>query len=181
MAVRLTALRTGRHLPPGRFLVLICVLDLGISWRWVVSFTPRPLYPLGKSPCYTIDRRLGEPQSRFVRCDEEKILTLPGLELRPLDRRPARSQSLYRLSYLYFIQRVTRHLPFERELSENEASGSALAWIPLVMNATQRHNPCSLVSQGSGILAAETLWRQTSRRVYSSLMRFRRSCRCSGL
>jgi hypothetical protein len=24
-------------------------LDFGISWRWVVSFTHRPLYPLGKS------------------------------------------------------------------------------------------------------------------------------------
>jgi hypothetical protein len=30
--------------------------------------------------------------------DMEKFLTLPGLELRPL-RRPARSQSLYRLRY----------------------------------------------------------------------------------
>jgi hypothetical protein len=25
-------------------------LELGISWRWVVSFTPRPLYPRGKNP-----------------------------------------------------------------------------------------------------------------------------------
>jgi hypothetical protein len=30
-----------------------------------------------------------------------KFLTLPGLELRPL-RRPARSQSLYRLCYVFF-------------------------------------------------------------------------------
>jgi hypothetical protein len=30
--------------------------------------------------------------------EKRKFLTLPGLELRPL-RRPARSQSLYRLSY----------------------------------------------------------------------------------
>jgi hypothetical protein len=30
--------------------------------------------------------------------EKKKFLTLPGLELRPL-RRPARSQSLYRLSY----------------------------------------------------------------------------------
>jgi hypothetical protein len=28
----------------------------------VVSFTPRPLYPQGKSPWYPLDRRLGGPQ-----------------------------------------------------------------------------------------------------------------------
>jgi hypothetical protein len=27
-----------------------CILDLGISWRWVVSFTPRLLYLQGKIP-----------------------------------------------------------------------------------------------------------------------------------
>jgi hypothetical protein len=32
-------------------------LDLGTSWRWVVHFTPRPLYPR-----YPLDRRLGGPQ-----------------------------------------------------------------------------------------------------------------------
>jgi hypothetical protein len=26
------------------------LLDLGTGWKWVVSFTPRPLYPQGKSP-----------------------------------------------------------------------------------------------------------------------------------
>jgi hypothetical protein len=30
----------------------------------VVSFTPRPFYPEGKSPWYPLDRRLGGPQSR---------------------------------------------------------------------------------------------------------------------
>jgi hypothetical protein len=25
-----------------------CILDLDTRWRWVVSFTPRPLYPQGK-------------------------------------------------------------------------------------------------------------------------------------
>jgi hypothetical protein len=46
----------------------ICIgpyfLDLGTSWRWVVSFTLRLLYPRGKSPRYPLDRRLGGPQSR---------------------------------------------------------------------------------------------------------------------
>jgi hypothetical protein len=34
------------------------ILDLGTRWRWVVSFTPRPLYTQGKSPWYLLDRRL---------------------------------------------------------------------------------------------------------------------------
>jgi hypothetical protein len=41
------------------------IIDLGTRWKWVVSFTPRPLYPQGKRPWYTLDRRLGGPQSRL--------------------------------------------------------------------------------------------------------------------
>jgi hypothetical protein len=43
------------------------IVDLGTRWRWVVSFTPRPLYPQGRSPWYPLDRRLGGPQSRSGR------------------------------------------------------------------------------------------------------------------
>jgi hypothetical protein len=46
-------------------------LDLGTSWRWVVSFTPLPLYPREKSLRYSFDRRLGGPQSRSGRLGEE--------------------------------------------------------------------------------------------------------------
>jgi hypothetical protein len=46
--------------------------DLGTSWRWVVSFTPRPFYHQGK-PRYLLDRRLGWPQSRSGRRGAEKI------------------------------------------------------------------------------------------------------------
>jgi hypothetical protein len=49
-------------------------LDLGTSWRWVVNFTPRPLYPRGKSLRYPLDRRFGGPQSRSGRFGEKKIL-----------------------------------------------------------------------------------------------------------
>jgi hypothetical protein len=41
-----------------------CILHLDTTWWWVVSFTTRPLYPQGSSPCYPLDRRLGEPQSQ---------------------------------------------------------------------------------------------------------------------
>jgi hypothetical protein len=40
------------------------IFDLGTRWRWVVSFTPLPLYPQGKRPWYPLDRRLVGPQSR---------------------------------------------------------------------------------------------------------------------
>jgi hypothetical protein len=42
------------------------ILDLGTGWRWVVSFTPRPLYPQGKSPWYPLVWRAGVPQSRGI-------------------------------------------------------------------------------------------------------------------
>jgi hypothetical protein len=67
------------------------ILDLGTRWRWVVSFTPRPLYPL--------DSRWGwAPEPAWTTWRREKISPSPALELRPLHR-PTRNQSLYRLSY----------------------------------------------------------------------------------
>jgi hypothetical protein len=57
------------------------ILDLGARWRWVVSFTARPLYPQGKSPWYSLDRRLGVSQSRSECGGKEKnSQPLPGLE-----------------------------------------------------------------------------------------------------
>jgi hypothetical protein len=57
-----------------------CILNLGTRWRWMVSFTPRPLYPREKSPWYPLDRRLGGPKGRFGRGGENKnSLPLPGI------------------------------------------------------------------------------------------------------
>jgi hypothetical protein len=66
-----------------------CFLDLGTSWRWVISFTPWPFYPQRKSPRYPLDRMLGRPQNQSGRHEEE---------LWPLGR-PACSQLLYWLRY----------------------------------------------------------------------------------
>jgi hypothetical protein len=44
----------------------------------VVSFTPQPLYPCGKSPWYALYRRLGGPQSWSGRYGEDKNLALAG-------------------------------------------------------------------------------------------------------
>jgi hypothetical protein len=63
------------------------ILDLGTRWRWVVSFTPRPLYPRGKSPWYPLDRRLGGPQSRYGRGGERKISS-PSRDSKPRSSSP---------------------------------------------------------------------------------------------
>jgi hypothetical protein len=55
-------------------------LDLDTSWRWVVSFTPLPLYLRRKSPEYTLNKWLGEPQSWSGRREEQKILDPTGTQ-----------------------------------------------------------------------------------------------------
>jgi hypothetical protein len=45
--------------------------------EWVVSSTPRPLYPQEKSPWYPLGRRLGGSQSLSGRGGEEKNSQLP--------------------------------------------------------------------------------------------------------
>jgi hypothetical protein len=47
-----------------------CLLDLGTSWSWVVSFSTRLLYPRGKSPRHPSDKKPGEPHSRSGRRGE---------------------------------------------------------------------------------------------------------------
>jgi hypothetical protein len=59
------------------------ILDLGVRWGWVVSFTPRQIYPQEKKLRYPLDRRLCGSQSRSGRGGEEKIShPLPGIEPR---------------------------------------------------------------------------------------------------
>jgi hypothetical protein len=53
---------------------------LSTRWKCVVSFSPLPLYPQGKSPRYPLDRKLGGPQSRSGRYGEENKLPLLGIE-----------------------------------------------------------------------------------------------------
>jgi hypothetical protein len=48
------------------------IIHLGTRWAWVVSFTPRPLYPQKKGPRYPLGRKLGGPQSWSRRGGEEK-------------------------------------------------------------------------------------------------------------
>jgi hypothetical protein len=55
-------------------------LDLGTSYRWVVSFRPRPLYSCAKRPRYPLDSRLDGPQNRAGRREEEKTLVPTGTQ-----------------------------------------------------------------------------------------------------
>jgi hypothetical protein len=71
-------------------------LDLVTSWRWVVSFTPWPVYPRVKSPWNPLDRGLGGPQSRFGQIGEQKIRYPAGART---PAPPRCSQSLYRLRH----------------------------------------------------------------------------------
>jgi hypothetical protein len=55
-------------------------LDLGSRWRWVASFSPRPLYALVKSPQYPLDRGLSGSQSRSWRRAEVIIISPTGTQ-----------------------------------------------------------------------------------------------------
>jgi hypothetical protein len=72
-------------------------LDLGTSWRWVVSFTTLPLYP--RCP---LDK-LGGPQSRLDDAEKRKFLTPPGLGTpTPPSSSPAPPLlTLYSLVFIY--------------------------------------------------------------------------------
>jgi hypothetical protein len=58
----------------------------------VVSFTPQPLYLRGKCPRYTLDRRLGVPQSQYGRHGEVKILDRTGTRTDPSVVQPVASR-----------------------------------------------------------------------------------------
>jgi hypothetical protein len=75
------------------------IFYLGTRWRWVVSFTPQPIYHQGKSTWYPLDRRLGEPQSRSGRGGEEKH-SQPLLGLEPPIIQPVAQRYTTELSRL---------------------------------------------------------------------------------
>jgi hypothetical protein len=80
------------------------ILDLGTRWKWVVSFTPRPLYHQGESPWYPLDRKLGETQSRSGRGGEKKnSQSLPGLDppiIQPVAQRYTTELSRLKITYV---------------------------------------------------------------------------------
>jgi hypothetical protein len=81
----------------GKWRYSTAILDLGTIWRWMVSFTPRPLYPRRKSPWYSLNRRVGVPRIRSGRCGVEENL-MPLLVIHP--------SSLYQLSCPGSVKKV---------------------------------------------------------------------------
>jgi hypothetical protein len=73
-------------------------LDFSASWRWVVSFTPRPLYPGERAPATRWIGGWVDSRATMDNVKKRKLLTLPGIKIRPLGR-PDRSQSIYQLRY----------------------------------------------------------------------------------
>ena len=47
------------------------ILDIGVSLRRVVKFTPRPFYP-GEGCRFPLNRRIGGPQRRYEHFEKEK-------------------------------------------------------------------------------------------------------------
>jgi hypothetical protein len=67
--------------------------NFGTNWRWMVSFTPLPLYPRGRTPgTHWVGGRVS-PRAGLDDTERWKFVTLPGPEFRHLHR-PALSQSL---------------------------------------------------------------------------------------
>jgi hypothetical protein len=78
----------------------------------VVSFTHQPLYPQGKSPWYSLDRRLGEPQSWSGYDGVEKnSQTLSGLK--PPIIQPVAQCYTTGLAWLLFITSLLILIPCE--------------------------------------------------------------------
>jgi len=90
--------------------------DRGIRRGWVVSSTPRPHLPPGKTQ-YPFYRRLGGPQGRSGRVEN---LFPTGIRSRTFQ--PA-AQSLYRLSYSAHIQVPckTRKIKIECQLIQSDS------------------------------------------------------------
>jgi hypothetical protein len=98
------------------------ILDLGTKWRWVVSFTPRPLYPQGKSPWYPLYKRLVGPQSRSGRRGGDKnSQALP--RLKPPIIHPVELSRLHLCSVSIFCcaALVSLPLPSEQDISTSNA------------------------------------------------------------
>jgi hypothetical protein len=91
------------------------ILNLGIIWRRVVSFTTRALYPRGRNP--KLDRRLGGTHRRSGRGGEEKKSS-------PLVVQPV-TQSVYLLSYPGCSRRI-------------EESKNSFRWGPSVIRSASQ-------------------------------------------
>jgi hypothetical protein len=90
---------------------------------------PAALNP-GENPRYPLDRRLGEPHSRSESCEEEKNLAMLGIE----HGLPARSPSLYRLSYPHALL-VSQKTLIRTSISKDKAA-AGYKWLSVSSEET---------------------------------------------
>jgi hypothetical protein len=111
--------------------------DLGTRWSWVVSFTPQPLCPQGKSPGYLLHSRLaGAPEPIWSLRRREKSLAPFGNRI-PIPRlcTVVRSPPLYQMRYptvLAYWNRKRAVLDFWTHIS-----WSVVVTIPLFCNSNR--------------------------------------------
>jgi hypothetical protein len=112
------------------------IFDLGTRWRWVINFTPLPLYPRRNSPYMPIVLEIGwVPEQAWTLWKRENLLLLSGIKPRILGR-PARSPSQYRHPVLAF-----QHMNKEKHFQVSA----------LLRNATRR--ACSRYGDGGVVVA----------------------------
>ena len=109
--VQALRLCTGRTARRGSWGIALPFHDHGTRRGWGVSVTLRPLFTPGKT-LYPLYRRLGGPQDRS---GQVRKISLPT-GIRSPDH-PARSQSLYRLSYRAHAER-NKHIKNHAETIE---------------------------------------------------------------
>jgi hypothetical protein len=87
------------------------ILDIRTRGRWVVSFTPRPLYSRGKSPRYSLGRRgwVGPRADLEAQANRESHHS-PFLELIPGRRIALRSLGLWRRGVMWYDTDVSENL-----------------------------------------------------------------------
>jgi hypothetical protein len=62
---------------------IVLIRGVGAKWMSVVSFTPGPLYPHGKSPLYSLNRRLYEDTQPIWMFWSEESFLCPAKSLNP--------------------------------------------------------------------------------------------------
>jgi hypothetical protein len=121
-------------------------LDLWTIWRWVVSFTPGPLYSWGKGPRYPLDRRLAWRHNRSGRRGEKKILDPTGTRTpTPRVAQPVASRYTgyaipaphkYTVQLLKWIQPERVHIYFSKQYKRNGTSSCAQYEVPTYGSCT---------------------------------------------
>jgi hypothetical protein len=132
-----------RHIGEPRYISIF--LDLGTRWRWVVSYTPLPLYPRRNSPQYPLDR-MGWPRVGLDAVQKRRNLHCRESNL----SRPARSPPLYWLSY-----------------PDSSHQPGCLYLYPPILARQQlgKHVPAPMNIRNSRRIVGRVLWKESRRLV----------------